>query len=172
MGRLPIGAQGAYAAAGATCLATAALVLLAAGNAPAPTSARALCANRETPIFACSTGRKMLAICGRTGGATYRYGLPNRVELESSKLAAAYRMYSGGGETQVSFTNKDYSYIVFDRAVRAEVNGEMAGTTFSSGLLVSKGGRVISRRLCREEATLPSQEVQRLLPTGEFLYHD
>lgn len=115
----------------------------------------------------------MLALCGSAaGGVSYRFGLPGRVELESKKLSAAYQMYSGGGETQVSFRNKEYSYIVFDRAVRAAVGGEMAGTTFSSGLLVSRSGRIVSRRLCRDDATLSPSEMQRLLPSGPFVYHD
>ena len=110
-------------------------------------------------------------MCGKGRGATYRFGLPGRIELTSDKLTSAYEMYSGGGETQIAFTNGDYTYVVFDRTRRMSV-GRGNDTSFSNGLLIRRSGRTVSAARCRTDSPMSPGSVERALPKGPFVYHD
>lgn len=185
MGGVQVGTEAIDAAAGSrspapsmTALAKAigigsALALLAVTGAPAaaPRQAHNLCLAGEQPLFACPIGRKLISVCGNRRGVTYRFGTPGRVELSSDRLATAYTMYAGGGERQIAFVNKGFTYIVFDRAVRQMSGGELSGTGFSAGLLVRRGDRTVSKARCAGETSM-SSDVERLLPAGTFVYHD
>lgn len=143
------------------------------GSAPATPVAkgRTLCSAGERPLFACPIGRKLVSVCSNGKAATYRFGQLGRVELSSNKLAFADAMYSGGGETQISFMNNGFNYIVFDRGVRQMVRGELGGTAFSAGVLVRKNGRTVSKSECADDATI-SSAAEKLLPMGKFFYHE
>ncbi|WP_419809096.1 hypothetical protein [Sphingomonas sp.] len=159
--------------AAVTIGAAAALTFSTASSAPAAitNSRRNLCIAGEQPLFACPIGRKLVSVCGDGRGATYRFGVPGRVELSSNRLTTAHAMYSGGGERQVSFANNGFSYIVFDRAVRQMSGGELGGTGFSAGLLVRRGERTVSEARCLGDATM-SSDVEKLLPAGPLVYHN
>jgi hypothetical protein len=129
-----------------------------------------LCTTGETPFFSCEIGTKRVSVCGGGTGAVYRFGTPGKVELTSRALAFANRGYSGGGESQVTATNGEYSYTVFDRTVRTSFDEGRNDPAFSSGLLVGRGGRVLSSRMCKGESPVVA-DAERARPAGTFVEH-
>lgn len=113
-----------------------------------------LCAQGEAVIFHCAIGRKMVSVCGGRGTprAQYRFGTPGDIELAfpgpgQSGLTWAREMYSGGGALQIRFANGGYDYAVYSRTVRTGFRGRN-NPSFSDGLMVRQGNRLISNRAC------------------------
>ena len=102
-------AHGLLAAVGAALVGLASTGLGA--DAAAQPRAASLCTAAETPLFTCAIGREIVSVCGGKISATYRYGRPGRVELKSRALTIASRSYSGGGETQITATKRDWTYL-------------------------------------------------------------
>ena len=159
------------------------LILLAAlgaalGAACLPQSAAAasdpggsLCLAAEKPLFACPVGRKLVSVCGGDHEATYRYGRPAHVELSSEKLGLAKQAFSGGGETQISFTNAGVTYVVFDKTVRTSFSpGGGNDPDFTSGLAVLKNGHTVATMACSSDATI-SSDAARYMPAKAFVPH-
>ena len=160
--------------------ATAAPMLAASGeDAEAAQAAGAvrgsLCAQSETIIFHCGVGRKMVSICGsRVAGipAQYRFGAPGDIELAypgpgQSPLTYAREMYSGGGAQQIRFSNGGYDYAVYSRTVRTGFNGRN-NPRFSDGIMVRRGGRLVSNRSCTTAVRGDSQ-LENFMAEGTIL---
>jgi hypothetical protein len=177
-------ARDAVASSASTDTATAALDSVRSGpttadNAASPeppvpatgaVASDTLCEAGETPFFSCEVGAKRVSVCSSGSGAIYRYGTSAKVELTSHSLTSANRSYSGGGESQLTAKNGDYTYTVYDRTVRTSFGGGGNDPEFSSGLLVSRGGRVISSKMCKSEASV-NAGAERALPGGSFVEH-
>ena len=142
--------------------------------------AKSLCRAREPVLFTCDVGNKTVSICGgEQGGAAYRYGRPNRVELEIKDLHLAYKGWSGGGETQVYADTPTYRYIVYDRMVRTGFGSDGHNDPKETvGLLVQNGGRTVSSRQCALPKTFDEQTAvfdqrlaETLVPEGEYVDH-
>ncbi len=145
--------------------------VVACGWAPAAAAEPSMCAAGQTPLFTCAVGHKIVSICGVGGRATYYYGVPGKVEMSSQALSFAERAYSGGGETQISFRNGAYSYVVYDKTVRTSFSSDAHNDPdFSSGLVVEKGGKVLSAKTCASDATI-SAEAGKVIPAGSFVEH-
>ena len=129
-----------------------------------------LCQAGETPFFSCEIGAKRVSVCGGGSGAVYRSGTPGKVELTSRSLTFANRGYSGGGETQITAKNGEYTYTVYDRTVRTSFGDGGNDPEFSSGLLVARGARVISSKTCKGESSVAA-DAERALPAGSFVEH-
>ena len=129
-----------------------------------------LCEAGETPFFSCEIGDKRVSVCGSGSGAVYRYGTPGKVELTSRSLTFANRAYSGGGESQITAKNGDYTYTVYDSTVRTSFGEGGNDPEFSSGLVVSRGGRMISSKMCKAESSIDAV-AERSLPAGSFADH-
>ncbi len=129
-----------------------------------------LCQADETPFFSCEIGAKRVSVCGGGSGAVYRYGTPAKVELTARNPAFANQGYSGGGESQITAKNDDYAYTVFDRTVRTSFGGGGNDPEFTSGLVIARGGRVISTKMCKGEATIAAN-AEQALPAGGFVEH-
>ena len=129
-----------------------------------------LCEAGETPFFSCEIGAKRVSVCSGGSGAVYRYGTPGKVELTSRSLTFANQGYSGGGESQLTATNDDYTYTVYDRTVRTSFGEGGNDPEFSSGLIVARGGRVISSKMCKGESSVDA-DAERALPAGSFVEH-
>lgn len=117
------------------------------------------CGAHETPIFSCLVqGGKRLAICADGRGARYRFGPENAAEITIEGGRWAHTAYSGGGEAQIAFARGDTRYIVFSRMIRTNFEaGEPNQPAISDGVLVQRGGTVISVRRCEGAETLPVQ---------------
>jgi hypothetical protein len=129
-----------------------------------------LCEAGETSFFSCEIGAKRVSVCGTNSGAVYRYGTPGKVELTSRSLTFANRAYSGGGESQITAKNGGYTYTVYDSTVRTSFGEGGNDPEFSSGLVVSRGERVISSKMCKAESSIDA-DAERSLPAGSFSEH-
>lgn len=129
-----------------------------------------LCEAGETPFFSCEIGAKRVSVCGGGSGAVYRYGTPGKVELASRSLTFANRGYSGGGESQITAKNADYTYTVYDSTVRTSFGEGGNDPEFSSGLVIARGGRVVSSKMCKAESSVDAA-AERALPAGGFVEH-
>lgn len=129
-----------------------------------------LCETGETPLFSCEIGAKRVSVCGSSSFAVYRYGTPGKVELTSRSLTFANRSYSGGGESQITAKNGDYTYTAYDSTVRTSFGDGGNNPEFSSGLVVSRGKRMISSKMCKSESSIDA-DAERALPAGSFAEH-
>ncbi|RZM36770.1 MAG: hypothetical protein EOP67_04700 [Sphingomonas sp.] len=129
-----------------------------------------LCDAGETSFFSCEIGAKRVSVCGSGSGAVYRYGTLGTVELVSRSLTFANRAYSGGGESQITAKNEDYTYTVYDSTVRTAFGDGPNYPEFSSGLVISQRGRVISRKICKSDSSV-NANAGRTLPAGRFVEH-
>ena len=143
--------------------------------AKSPTS---LCRVPEPVLFTCAVGAKTVPICGKEqGGAAYRFGHPNRIELEATNLHRAHEGWSGGGETQVYADTPTHRYIVYDRLVRTGFDDEGHNISrMTEGLVAQSGGRTVlnqecAQRLGREPPAFDQRLLETLVPEGEYLDH-
>ena len=114
------------------------------------------CGRGERPLFFCEAGRKQIAVCGVTDEAgkpqaQYRYG-SDTAEMVLNGGRFANVPYSGGGESQIEFVNDATRYIVYSRTVRTNFEpGEPNDPAFTDGVMVVRGGKVLSDRQCTGE---------------------
>jgi hypothetical protein len=129
-----------------------------------------LCAAGERASFSCEIGAKRVSVCGAASGAIYRYGTPDHVELMLRRVTFAHRGYAAGGESQLTANNGDYTYTVFDSTVRTSFDESGNDPDFSSGLVIARGGHVISSKPCNGAPAL-NTDTRRALPSGSFVEH-
>ena len=74
-----------------------------------------MCAEGETVAFSCGVGSKSLSVCGLADDTlSYRFGTPERVELEiTAPIHFSRTAYSGGGEGNLTFAAGRYKYVVY-----------------------------------------------------------
>ena len=144
---------------------------------PAYDAPGSLCAQSEVVIFSCGVGRKIISVCGdRRGGphAQYRFGAPGDIELAfpgpgQSGLTYAREMYSGGGALQIRFSTSGYDYVVYSRTVRTGFGRSGRNyPRFSDGVMVRRGGRLISNRACTTEIRADAQ-AEEFMPEGSIM---
>lgn len=133
--------------------------------ARAPDAIGSLCAVGEQVIFSCGVGRKMVSVCGGRATAPhaqYRFGTPGDIELafpgpaDQSQLTYARETYSGGGALRIIFTRGGYDYTVYSRTVRTGFRGRN-NPQISDGVMVSRGGRLVSNMACTTAVTGDAQ---------------
>ena len=162
-------------------LATAAFLAVLAAARPSgavrsllvrPEMSASLCRVPQTALFTCKVGTKVVSICGQPqGGAVYRFGRQGHVELEIADLHRTQESFSGGGETQVYADTPSHRYIVYDEIVRTGFGPDGHNDPQAeSGLLVQRGGKIVSSRTC-SEPTAFSLLIEKLLPMGEYVPH-
>ncbi len=120
-----------------------------------------LCSPKETVIFQCSVGGKYAAVCAgklsQIAYVQYRYGISRRLELTypqqlaegPGSLSWGQINYSGGGESQISFVNGPFQYVVYSRVVRTGFGQD--GRNYpheEAGVFVKKGTKMVSNRKC------------------------
>jgi hypothetical protein len=160
----------------------AATMLIAPGSEAGAVQGRAargsLCAADEVAIYQCGIGRQLVAVCGsRTGTphAQYRFGTPGHVALAfpgpgtSGGLTYAREIYSGGGALQIRFANEGHDYAVYSRTVRTGFGSDGRNNPqFSDGIMVRRGGRLISNRSCTTEVGGNAQP-EDYMPEGTIM---
>lgn len=128
-----------------------------------------LCSARETTLFTCSIGHKLVSICRDGTNASYHYGRPGKVEMSSGELSIADQMLSGGGETQIAARNGSYSYIVYDETSRTSFSADGHNDVeFTSGLVVMKDKKIISSSGCGSDAGIAA-DAERVIKPGSFI---
>ena len=91
--------------------------------------------------------------------------------MSSDKRSIAEHGFSGGGETQISFKNESYSYIVYDKTTRTAFSSDGHNDPDStSGLVVQKNGKTISAAECGSDATI-SADAGHVIQPGAFIAH-
>lgn len=141
-----------------------------------------LCRAPEPMLFTCHVGAKLVSICGQEqGGAAYRYGQPDHIELEATDLHRGHEMQSGGGETQLYADTPTHRYVVYDRITRTGFGADGHNDLREeNGLLAQSNGRTIWRRQCTLPRTYDSRAIpdgrfdpliERLIPEGEYVDH-
>lgn len=132
----------------------------AAAQAPAAVVAAAstvsvphLCTGSETPIFACSTGKKRASVCSSHGGTVeqlvYRIApLEGEPEMEYPNAGAAVGAFQFGSQTTpdgkpvpfLSFDKGNYRYVIY------------AGGVQRQGIVVEQQGKRIADLRCQGDA--------------------
>ena len=141
------------------------------GQPVAAASNPSLCKAGETPLFSCPIDRKVVSICSDGAKATYYFGSPDHIELSSQALSMADHMFSGGGETQISFSRGEYGYIVYDKTIRTSFSAdEQNDPESTSGLVVQKNGKTVSTKQCGLDAAI-SSGARRFIKPGPFMEH-
>jgi hypothetical protein len=130
----------------------------------------AACKSEETPIFTCKfRDGKRVAVCGTAPGkAEYRFG-GETPELVIKGGERAYTMYSGGGESQIAFTNGNTRYIVFSRMLRTGFGEEGNAPAISDGVVIDRAGNFVDMRICEDPDLLPvdTNAAETYLPADE-----
>lgn len=129
---------------------------VAAQVAEQPGSHSASCTAEERTVFTCRlAGGKRVSVCGAGGkSAHYRYGAET-FELALAGGAFANVMYSGGGESQIAFTNGTTRYIVFSRIVRTSFGEEGNAPAITDGVVIEQGGGFLDIKLCEDPDLRP-----------------
>ncbi len=147
------------------------LGVITMSKAMAAASDLSLCKVGETPLFNCPIDHKFVSVCSDGAKATYYFGNSNHIELSSQALSIADHMFSGGGETQISFSRGDYGYIVYDKTTRTSFSADGRNNPdFTSGLVVQKSGKTISTKQCSLDATI-SSSAHHFIQPGPFIEH-
>jgi hypothetical protein len=137
-----------------------------------------LCGAGEVVIYQCGIGRQLAAVCGSrapTPHAQYRFGTPGHIALavpgpgQSGGLSWAREMYSGGGALQIRFSNEGYDYAIYSRTVRTGFGRDGRNNPrFSDGVMVRRGGRLISNRSCTTQTSGDAQ-AEDYMPEGSIM---
>ena len=117
------------------------------------------CAPSEKAIFACNLANgKRLAVCSTGAGrAEYRYG-DDEPELVLGGGELGIVGYSGGGEAQIAFANREYRYVVFSRMVRTNFAADEPNyPAMSDGVVILRGNEFLDLQLCNDPQVLPVQ---------------
>lgn len=172
----------AGASAAAVLAACAPMAVSEAGPGRAMASAAALCQAGEEALFQCQAGARTIALCAGTSAGErfvqYRFGRPGSVELAypargMAGLSRATVPFSGGGETQVNFTNAGTRYSLFSSTVRTGFGDGPNMPQFNAGVRVLQSGRPAMEFTCTAPADASFAEgVYDLLPEGEPILGD
>ena len=137
---------------------------------PAPPSAigsrkqPTFCTDKETVVFACRTGAKLVSVCAsqqatRTKGyLQYRFGkpeapealeltLPETEELASKAATGENVPFAGGGGAWLRFKRGPYGYVVYNGIGKWGPKGE---TQEKSGIVVERSGKEVAHLKCTD----------------------
>lgn len=102
------------------------------------------CTPNEEVIFSCSTGKKIVSVCGNKHKLVYRFGKVDFPELvfESLNPTGDTLMYSGGGGAYLRLSNGEYRYVVY--------SGIGKGWE-KDGLTLEKNGKLLKDFQCKSK---------------------
>lgn len=144
------------------------------------------CLPYEERVFSCQIQKsnKVVSLCAvpkqnqQAGYLQYRFGRPGHVELAfPPKKAHSYPQfrwqtigYSGGWETRIQFVNGGYTYQVYDRAYKID----MQHKDRSGGIFVLKGQKQVAHLQCQASSFGPDpyawglNDLYDRVPQGNF----
>jgi hypothetical protein len=133
-----------------------------------------LCKPDAAVLATCTIRRKLVSVCGHGHRSTYRFGRPDRIELEASSMDYVSQFFAGGGESQIVITRGAYQYVIYDSATRGDWDDEGHNPLiFSSGLMVLRHGRHLSDIACNplDWDIVDTNAVSNYMPKGEYVWH-
>ena len=150
-----------------------------AGSQRGDLQAGTLCAKGERVIFSCPVKRpaKIVSLCAskdltsETGYLQYRFGLPDKIELEypkdrtgtQAKFQYSHYFRAQVDLTEISFTNNGYQYQITD-----DYNGEEKPAQSIQGVSVTAPGKPKEVSLaCRAKPKTDYTDLQAVLPSGQ-----
>jgi len=150
-----------------------------ASSKPGTLQPNSLCATNERIIFSCLVKRpaRIVSVCAskdltsESGYLQYRFGLPEKLELEFPKDRTAtqekfhYTHYFRAqfDLTEINFTIDGYEYQVFD-----DYNGEEKPAISSQGVSVTAPGKTKEVNfVCRASPKADYSDLQAVLPNGQ-----
>ncbi|MCC8392454.1 hypothetical protein LJ656_07625 [Paraburkholderia sp. MMS20-SJTR3] len=136
--------------------------------APVAAHAEGLCTAKETAIFNCELEKSISSLCQSTenGALTYRNGSDGNINLQISHSSGITKdifyfsnaRYAGGGEAHIRFSRQGYTYYLYDKTIKTE-----EGPTFFAGIVVYKGRKKISNRVCNNDASIREKAYQGIV---------
>jgi len=136
-------------------------------------------------MFACTTAKGMAYVCAtqpfdaKSGVLQYRFGAPGRLSFvypqapspPAGRFHFSSTAYAGGGEAHLAFSNGGYDYLLYDRMIAGDwdKHGHRAHQV-STGILVKKGGRILSNLACRKPDDSIRGGAYQALPAEDFDY--
>lgn len=162
---------------------------------PPPAGARApatFCTDKETVVFACRTGAKLVSVCAprqatrATGYLQYRFGKPDAPdalelalpegEQPAPKAATGESVpFAGGGGSWLRFRKGAYAYVVYTGIGKWGPRGE---TREKSGIVVERAGKEVAHLTCADgtQSLLGPDWFEQFgvqpKPNEEFLFPD
>lgn len=135
--------------------------------------AKGLCRANEETIFNCEFSRSASSLCVSSDhSVAYRAGSPPKTDLEIDQKMGrgTFHLSStpliGGGETHIRFSNKGYTYYLYDR-----ISAVAGGDGGSAEIIVYRDRRKVFDRLCENDASI-RQEAYLILPREDVLDND
>ncbi|RKT13439.1 hypothetical protein B0G69_6589 [Paraburkholderia sp. RAU2J] len=128
-------------------------------NSTTTAHAEGMCGAKEEAVFNCELDRTTASLCEMkdTGVLTYRNGTMKKIDIEvsdsgSNKGNVFYFSnvpYAGGDEAHIRFSRAGYTYYFYDKTVKTD-----DGPEFSAGIIVYRGNKKISRKICSNDASI------------------
>lgn len=134
-----------------------------------------LCEKDEFTYFSCKASKKVISLCASTdlgpkfGYLQYRFGIPNKVELEYPTTKAhpnglffeSSAVYSGGIDNHLSFTNGAYKYVVY--STLTALGAPTWEHEVESGVAILKSGKLFKDIPCSRP-----EDFRKAYPDGVF----
>jgi len=140
--------------------------------APKPAASRApsqvsFCAPRETVVFACRVGAKLVSVCASEdasptrGSLQYRFGkadsrepleiaLPETPAIPPKAASGQSEPFAGGGGSWLRFHQAPFAYVVYSGIGRWGPHGE---TREKQGIVVERAGKTVAHLKCGGDLT-------------------
>ena len=127
-------------------------------------------------VFACSFGAKQLTVTQQGDALVYRYGTKSKAELrlvadaKSGRVFYHRTLYSRAEDQTLRFVSGDYNYVVYAHwsAPSLGMTEESStGEFFYGGLIVLRGGKILSSRRCRDDGDMREWPIFKTLPQDE-----
>lgn len=156
-------------------------LVLSASASAGPRNDNPACLAGEEALFQCNVRAGSAVLCATKkqkddqGTTTYRFLangqtrmiFPTAAESTTQSFRSSYASYSGGGETQVSFSRGAFTYALYDSMTRTSFVGSN-DSALEAGILVVRNGRSVSRQVCQNDATI-AWKIHDLFPKTDFL---
>ena len=142
-------------------LVTSAQVIDGAAAPAADARPESFCTARETVVFACRSGAKLVSVCASadisasSGYLQYRFGkpgagaieltLPQDERLPPASATGENVAFSGGGGSWLRFANGSHSYVVYSGIGRWGDDGQ---TVEKEGVRVEHKGKTVAELAC------------------------
>lgn len=129
------------------------LILIVIPSLPAA-AAHTYCTAQEWDVFSCSTGKKIVSVCGskdlsaNSGALQYRFGtgeipelvLPEHAEEFHHEVKAGQLAFSGGGAAYLRFSKGPFLYVVYE--------GSGRGWGSRAGVAVERNHKLVANLPC------------------------
>ena len=116
--------------------------------------ASTLCHKAEVVFFSCNIKQKQASMCiDKQGTLTYRYGTPEKVEMELNNPVKSIGSLGYTGQVRYRFSSGQYSYIFYQKDFTGGGLGESnrMPPSVTNGIAVTKKNKKIAELKCADE---------------------